>query len=132
MEALAREIAGTNANAKILELAHRVAEAQIDLLRVREARHRLLSGALSEPYYDSRENARQKVAVLCRLLRPNAPDVPWSILGKYLTAVPQGPEKLALILSQEQKQFGALDRFERSARFRRKIALQALDEARRR
>ena len=41
VEALAREIAGTDANAEMQELARRVAEAQIDLRRVRDARHRL-------------------------------------------------------------------------------------------
>ena len=49
VEALAREIAGPDANAKIQELARRVAEAQIDLRRVRYARHQLLSSALSNP-----------------------------------------------------------------------------------
>jgi hypothetical protein len=40
---LAREIAGTNGNAEIQELAGWVAEAEIDLRRVRKARHQLLS-----------------------------------------------------------------------------------------
>ena len=51
VEALAREIAGKDANAEIQELARRVAEAQIDLRRVRAARHRLLCETLSDPYY---------------------------------------------------------------------------------
>ena len=38
VEMLAREIAGTDANAEIQELARRVAEAEIDLRRVRYAR----------------------------------------------------------------------------------------------
>ena len=54
VEALAREIAGTDANAEMQELARRVAEAQIDLRRVRYARQKLLSDALSNPYYDTR------------------------------------------------------------------------------
>ena len=69
VEALAREIAGPDANAEIQELARRVAEAQIDLRRVRYARHQLLSGALSDPYYESRANVREKLAVLSSLLR---------------------------------------------------------------
>ena len=44
-EALAGEIAGPDANAEMRELARRVAEAQVDLRRVRCARHRLLSRA---------------------------------------------------------------------------------------
>lgn len=41
---LAREIAGPNAGARRLELACRIAAAQIDLVRVRRARHQLFSG----------------------------------------------------------------------------------------
>jgi hypothetical protein len=82
VEALAREIAGTDANAKIQELARRVAEAQIDLRRVRYACHQLLSHALSDPYYDSRENMREKAAVMRSLLRWNAPDIPLAVLVK--------------------------------------------------
>jgi hypothetical protein len=69
VEALAREIAGTDANAELQELARRVAEAQIDLRRVRCARHQLLSKALSNPYYDTRANVREKLAALANLLR---------------------------------------------------------------
>jgi hypothetical protein len=53
VEELAREIAGPDANPKILELAIRIAEAQIDLRRVRYARHQLLSSVLRDPYYES-------------------------------------------------------------------------------
>jgi hypothetical protein len=64
VDALAREIAGTDANAEIRELARRVAEAQIDLRRVRCARHRLLSKALGNPSYAAPPNVREKLAVI--------------------------------------------------------------------
>src|SRR5262245_50261122 len=48
---LAREIAGEGASPEILELAHRIAEAQINLLRVRQARHDLLSRNLGDPEF---------------------------------------------------------------------------------
>jgi hypothetical protein len=88
VEALAREIAGTDANAEMQELARRVAEAQIDLRRVRDARHQLLSRALSNPYYEARANVREKLSVLRHLLRHDAPDVPLTGLVKYLTTTP--------------------------------------------
>jgi hypothetical protein len=130
VEALAREIAGPEANARIQELARRVAEAQIDLRRVRHARHQLLSNALNNPYYDSRANLRAKLRIMCRVLGSNAPESSIAALTKFLTSTPQGPEKFAIVLSEEAKRLLAMDRYERMALFRRKIAIQAFDEAR--
>jgi len=114
----------------ILELARRVAEAQIDLRRVRYARHKLLSDALGNRYYDSRENALEKLRFISSLARPNAPDIPLPVLERYLTSTPKGPEKFATILSQEAKRLLAMDRYERRALFRRKTAIQVFDVAR--
>ena len=74
VEALVREIVGAGASAELDELARRVAEAQIDLCRVRAARLQLLSRHLADPYYESRATTRAKVRVLCRLLSANADD----------------------------------------------------------
>ena len=95
VEALAREIA---ANAEIRELARRVAEAQIDLRRVRCARHRLLSKALGNPSYAAPPNVREKLAVIGNVLRDEASDPPIGALAKYLTTVPEGPHELATIV----------------------------------
>jgi len=132
VEALAREIAGADASAEIQELAQRIAEAQSDLRRARDARHQLLSQALSDPYYDARANVREKLTVIRQLLRPNAPDVPLEAVTKYLTRVPEGPQKFALILAQELQQLSAMDRYERRALSRRKFAIRAFDLAKRR
>jgi hypothetical protein len=132
VETLAREIAGPGANAEIQELARQVAEAQIDLRRVRGARHQFLSRALADPYYESHAATRAKVAILRCLLGKNAPYIPMTLVEKVLNSRPEGPDKFGIILSQEAKKFLAMDRYERRALSRRKFAIRAFDEARRR
>jgi hypothetical protein len=129
VEALGREIAGPDATAETQELARLIAEAQIDLRRVRYARHRFLSDCLSSKYYDSHANARMKAKVIGQLLRGKGPDISIETLEKFLTSTPQGPHKLALILSQEAKQLLAMDRYEQRALSRRKFAIRAFDVA---
>jgi hypothetical protein len=130
VETLAREIAGPDANAETQDLARKVAEAQIDLRRVRYARHKLLSDALADPHYD---DWREKMAVLGSLLRKkNAPDLPVEDFAASLKSMPQGPHKFATILSQEAKQLLAMDRYEQRALSRRKSAIRAFDETRQR
>jgi hypothetical protein len=130
VEALAREIGGPDANAETQELARKVAEAQIDLRRVRYARHQFLSDTLNDQYYDSHANLRMKVKVIGRLLQAKAPDMSTEDLVKFVTSTPQGPHKFATILSQEAKHLLAMDRYERRALSRRKSAIRAFDEAR--
>ena len=127
VETLAREIAGRGANAQTQELARRVAEAQIDLHRVRSARHQLLFDTLNKENYESYANMRMKVKLLRALLRPNPPDISMEALE---FATPQGPDKLATILSGEAKKLLAMDRYERRALSRRKFAIRAFDAAR--
>jgi hypothetical protein len=130
VEALAREIAGTDANAEIQELARRVAEAQIDLRRVRCARHQFLTRTLAEPYYDSRANMRAKLALLGRLFGKNPPEIPLDTLMTFVASTPEGPQKLATIVAEEAKRLLAMDRYERRALSRRKFAVRAFDAAR--
>ena len=128
VEALAREIAGPGANATIQELARRVAEAQIDLRRVRHARHQFLSDTLSKEYY-AYTKMRIKVKILRALLRPNPLDISMEAL-EFATSKPQGPHKLATILLEEAKMLLAMDRYERRALSRRKFAIRAFDATR--
>jgi len=86
VQALAREIAGPGANAETQELARRVAEAQIDLRRVRYARHQFLSDTLSKKYYGSYATLRKKLKVLRALLRPIRQTChwkPWSLRPRH-------------------------------------------------
>jgi hypothetical protein len=73
-----------------------------------------------------------KVKVLSAFPRPNPPDMSLEALRKFMTSTPQGPDKLATILSGEAKELLAMDRYEGRALSRRKFAVRAFDEARRR
>jgi hypothetical protein len=132
VEALAREIVSTDTNGEILELARRIAEAQIDLHRARRARHQLLSEALTDPDYESAIMQRKKLAAVIRCARSFGPltQMPDDVV-EFLDSKPQGPYKFATILVDKTRQLLALDRYERRALSRRKFAIRAFDAARR-
>ena len=132
VQALARAIAGPDANAEIQELARQVAEAQVDLRRVRFARHQFLSDKLADPYFEPRAQRRANLAFLMSVLRqPGGAEMPVAELERVMKfGMPKGPHKFAVILSQETKQLLAMDRYERRAIWRRLLAIRALDETR--
>jgi hypothetical protein len=130
--ALARKIIGTESNPEIQELARRIAEAQIDLRRVRHVRHQILSQALTDPDYESEAMLCKKATLVLRCARRsdlNKP-LPDEVI-EFLSSKPEGPNKFATILADKAPQLLALDRYERRALSRRKFAIRAFDAARR-
>jgi hypothetical protein len=132
-------MAGANASSEIQELARRIAEAQIDLRRVRCARHSLLSSALGDLDYDSPRAARRKSKVAAYIakrivrLTPEAAQLlkPLAVrILDYARSRP-GPQKFATILFDMTQRLAVMDRYERRALSRRKFAIRAFETARR-
>jgi hypothetical protein len=132
------------------ELARRVAEAQIDLRRVRIARHDLLSRALGDPDYDSPAAIRKKAKLAVRLaslkdqlalipylkmtplgeqmkLTPTAFQemvTPFVTMSRFVQSRPEGSHKFATILSDMAQRLAVMDRYERRALSRRDSRLR--------
>jgi hypothetical protein len=131
--ALARQIAGADATPEMQELARQIAEAQVDLRRVRGLRHDLISRALSDPDYESRTNWDKKLTTALRIIRRccRCEDVPEQEL-KSLSSKLSEPDRFTTIFTEIAQRLPALDRYERRALSRRKLAIRAFDAARKR
>jgi hypothetical protein len=131
IEALSRLIAGEGAAAARLALARRVAEAQVDLDRVRAARFALLSHGVGVETWDPAG------------MRPCAPD-PGTATPAAAGERPAGRGKMPLqarsglpladapgpvgaVLHDVARWLASLERYEARARSRRRSAVRALD-----
>jgi hypothetical protein len=119
IESLAQRIAGPGANADIVALARRIAEAQIDLKRVRSYRRRRVEQRLTDA-------ADRKVELSIRWLgRKPGQGVP-----AWAEEISDTRPVLATILAELARELAALDRYERRALSRRKFAIRQFDQAR--
>lgn len=123
----ARQIAGAGANDQLKELAACIAEAQMDLLRIRSARRELLSRArfdsepVMEPDWDLELAKRWGCDKPVRMPRSLK-----RLVEKTVEEAQFGPA-----LADCVARLAAMDRYERRALSRRKFAIRAFDAARR-
>jgi hypothetical protein len=130
VKALAQEIAGEGANFKLQQLATRIAEAQIDLVRIRRARQALLSRALSDTPEQGTtiEVFQEAVDGLAQRMGSDEP-MPRR-LSKALVADLVEQEDVITCLADCADRLDAMDRYERRAMSRRKFAIREFDAAR--
>jgi hypothetical protein len=130
IEELARQIAGTQASAEVLDYARAVAEAHVDLWRVRNARRHFLLGRLDHDYRppEKPEKLAKMLARISDLLGEKFQSPIPQVMVDYDS--PDGSSKLAWIMAKEHKTLDGFDRYERRALSRRARAIERFDGAR--
>jgi hypothetical protein len=109
---MAEEIAPGCQDPELIGRARRIAEAQVDLMRVARARRDIISAAAADP------DDRPITGLTGRIAMPGEPS-------------DSDTDKRVTILSDIGARLARLDRYERGALWRRKLAIRAFDVARR-
>jgi hypothetical protein len=130
---MALKLVGLDPDEIVLDRARAVAEAQIDLNRVRARRHVLVAQLLPNPKYNplsayKRQNPKmQTIEHLERILGTSfgLDDIEPRIKLKPL----EGDEKFEAVVGDHIRELAALDRYERRAISKRKSAIRAFDSA---
>jgi hypothetical protein len=137
IEALAHKIMGENPVPALLPFARQIADAQLDLNRVRRARHALLLDAHDAP--DESPELLKNKARIARLFRkhgiePGPARSPLrglvNVFFDLIRKQPRPVQRVAIAFGEMASKLATLDRYERRALSRRKFAVRAYDATR--
>ena len=130
---LAQLIAGPDADESRLDLARRIAEAQVDLERVRAVRLLFLSGSTLDVSHTASKDSMALIRLAKRVFDGDVNSYPAiRALQDKIYSPPDarsGPESVAAGIVGGAQQLTRLDRYERRALSRRKLAARAWDDS---
>jgi hypothetical protein len=123
---------GSDATPAMLEAARRVAEAEVDLIRIRQARAAVLKGPISDQYrYPMAETRVRLTVIQNEYLRTRNPTLPEAMLDLVDPIPPSeisDTKRLEIRLGEVAAALKRLDRYQTRATSRRTRAVRAFEE----
>lgn len=124
---LARQMVAEDASPVLTQLAFTIAAAQIDLARVRRARHEFVSSTLADEFFEPRIQILKREMIIAN--RQELPIGSYERLMRGLMQRPTGDMRLLLVYFELADELDRLERYERRALSRRRKAMRAFDLA---
>jgi hypothetical protein len=132
-EEIALKIAGPDPDEALLDRARAVAEAQVDLKRVRARRNTLVAELLAHPEYQplpAYKSQVRKMRTIDRIEGALGTSFDFDVIEPLIELEPlKSDQKFATAIEARTRELSALDRYERRAISKRKSAIRSFDSA---